>query len=309
MAVDNTDGEHCTDSTESIRRACDRPTVDSTITDGENCKENKHGFGRFCYRGILEPLLSCQKICPRFQRQSEGHQCRMPLVVYNLGFFPTEHQELKSKFPWAHVRKFNFSHYPPFFNITVDKGQYAWKAAILHEVYLDYGAAVIWMDASNQYSSVSNIVDNARKGQFMSNWAGHRVRAFVHNGTWQYLTNRFGTKEDWRKRIEWEASCSGAFLAFGVQNPKVVHMLQLFYECSLEKQCIAPEGSNRRNHRQDQVVVSILAHHLGLGKSCSLTGGLGVRERRTDIPPVVPGHEKMLKEFPELKHTMSCGRC
>jgi hypothetical protein len=54
--------------------------------------------------------------------------------MYDLGFVPAKHQELKSMLPWAHVRKFNFSHYPPFFNVTVDEGQYAWKAAILHEV-------------------------------------------------------------------------------------------------------------------------------------------------------------------------------
>ena len=228
---------------------------------------------------------------------------RIPLVLYDLGLFPEEHEELKSKFPWAQVRKFNYSRYPPFFNITRNKGEYAWKAAILHDVYMDYGCAVIWMDASNQYSSVSKIVDNARKGQFMSNWAGHRVRAFVHNGTWQYLTNQFGTKADWRKKIEWSASCSGAFLAFGVRNPKVAQMLQLFYDCSLVKQCIAPEGSNRRNHRQDQVVVSILAHHLGMGQSCSVSGGFGVRERRTDIPPNDGKKWRTrLKKFPELTH-------
>lgn len=45
-------------------------------------------------------------------------------------------------------------------------------------------------------------------------------------------------------------------------------MLNDWRDCALEKECISPEGSNRTNHRQDQSVLSILAHLNSLGKSC-----------------------------------------
>jgi hypothetical protein len=37
-------------------------------------------------------------------------------------------------------------------------------------------------------------------------------------------------------------------------------------ECAVTKECIAPEGSNRKNHRQDQAVLSVLAHQSGIAK-------------------------------------------
>jgi hypothetical protein len=35
-------------------------------------------------------------------------------------------------------------------------------------------------------------------------------------------------------------------------------LFQPLYECSITKQCIAPNGSNRFNHRQDQLVLTML---------------------------------------------------
>lgn len=36
----------------------------------------------------------------------------------------------------------------------------------------------------------------------------------------------------------------------------------------MDKDCIAPEGSNRDNHRQDQAALSVLAHMYGLQACC-----------------------------------------
>jgi hypothetical protein len=36
-----------------------------------------------------------------------------------------------------------------------------------------------------------------------------------------------------------------------------------WYECALTRQCIAPDGSNRRNHRQDQAALTVLAYLSG----------------------------------------------
>jgi len=32
-----------------------------------------------------------------------------------------------------------------------------------------------------------------------------------------------------------------------------------WYECSITRQCIAPDGSSRKNHRQDQSALTVLA--------------------------------------------------
>ena len=39
-------------------------------------------------------------------------------------------------------------------------------------------------------------------------------------------------------------------------------------KCSLTKKCITPIGSHRRNHRQDQSVISIFVQSLGIHQAC-----------------------------------------
>ena len=49
---------------------------------------------------------------------------------------------------------------------------------------------------------------------------------------------------------------------------KVESLLEPALSCALDKECIAPIGSGRRNHDYDQSVLSIVAYSTGRGKSC-----------------------------------------
>ena len=59
---------------------------------------------------------------------------------------------------------------------------------------------------------------------------------------------------------------SGACVAFNYQNPKARELALKWKQCALIKECIAPSGSNRNNHRQDQALLSVLAHQSGITK-------------------------------------------
>ena len=37
-------------------------------------------------------------------------------------------------------------------------------------------------------------------------------------------------------------------------------IIKPWYECALVKECIAPEGSSRENHRQDQAALTVIMH-------------------------------------------------
>ena len=52
---------------------------------------------------------------------------------------------------------------------------------------------------------------------------------------------------------------SGGIVAVNYQFKKAVQIIKRWKECALIKECIAPMGSNRTNHRQDQAVLTILA--------------------------------------------------
>ena len=36
------------------------------------------------------------------------------------------------------------------------------------------------------------------------------------------------------------------------------HIVRRWHQCALQRCCIAPEGSNKTNHRQDQTALSVL---------------------------------------------------
>eukprot|EP00961_Rhodomonas_salina_P013076 175899-Rhodomonas_salina.1 len=129
---------------------------------------------------------------------------QLPLVVYDLGLFPEDLEELRTKFPWADIRQFDYTKYPPFFDVRVEKGHYAWKPALVREVYQDYNTSVLWMDASNKFSNVQKIVQGLQQGKFISNSAGHRVRFLCHNGTWDYLQKKLSPGFN-RNEIAWYA--------------------------------------------------------------------------------------------------------
>ncbi|MEW8015413.1 MAG: hypothetical protein AB2807_11730 [Candidatus Sedimenticola endophacoides] len=60
---------------------------------------------------------------------------------------------------------------------------------------------------------------------------------------------------------------NGAFVAADYQNDKAREVVDRWKKCALERECIAPRGSSRKNHRQDQAVLSVLVHQSGIARS------------------------------------------
>ena len=58
-------------------------------------------------------------------------------------------------------------------------------------------------------------------------------------------------------------NCNGAFLGFSGPGAAYDRVLVPWERCALDRDCIAPPGSDRSNHRQDQAVLSVLAHEFG----------------------------------------------
>ena len=56
------------------------------------------------------------------------------LIVFDLGLAEAEKKYLKSTFPMAELRLFDFSKDPDYFNIRARSGEYAWKPVIVGDV-------------------------------------------------------------------------------------------------------------------------------------------------------------------------------
>jgi hypothetical protein len=185
------------------------------------------------------------------------------LVVYNLGLTTRQNQILDNLYRHDFVDElidFNYTKYPAFWDVRVNRGEYAWKPGAVKEVQERYGGTIIWLDTGNVPNTqfVETMPDYIQRHGFWSpRSTGFMGAKFNHIGLFRY----FHTSRQEYAKME---NCNGAALGFDADNAKVVEtLIQPWYDCALNKNCIAPKGSSRRNHRQDQTAISFLALRAG----------------------------------------------
>jgi hypothetical protein len=69
---------------------------------------------------------------------------------------------------------------------------------------------------------------------------------------WFESSDGGGVGEKIRKlmdRERWSNNCNGAFLGFRKGSRAELAVVPAWYRCALDLNCIATEGSSRRNHR------------------------------------------------------------
>ncbi|KAI8342260.1 hypothetical protein BC941DRAFT_412280 [Chlamydoabsidia padenii] len=185
------------------------------------------------------------------------------LIIYNLGLTAQQNQVLDNLYQhefFDELVVFNYTKYPAFWDVRVNRGEYAWKPGAVKEVQAKYGGTIIWLDTGdvpNTQFVESMPAYIQRHGFWSPRSTGFMGAKFNHIGLFRY----FHTS---RQEFASMENCNGAALGFDADNPKVVEtLIQPWYECALNKNCIAPKGSSRRNHRQDQTAISFLALKAG----------------------------------------------
>jgi hypothetical protein len=179
------------------------------------------------------------------------------VIVYDLGLDIANVLRLKSRYPNLEIRLFNFADFPEYFNVRVSAGQYAWKPAIIYDVIERYRKPVIWMDAGNVLTRPLNSIRRIlRSVGFYSPTSQGTVLQWTHPSTLEYLR-----AERWVTRKQ---NLNGACVAFNPEFATVKLLADRWRELAFVKECIAPEGSDRANHRQDQSVLTVLAYQSGV---------------------------------------------
>ena len=181
------------------------------------------------------------------------------IIVFDLGLEERERKELQRIFPTIQMRIFDYSQYPDFFYIKINAGEYAWKPIIISDILQEFQSAVCWMDAGNVLTSsltmIRKIINSI--GIYSPRSLG-TIRAWTHPKTLEFM--RVSDELLNRRNV------NGACVAVNFRVDKAMAIANRWRECALTKECIAPEGSNRANHRQDQAVLSVLIHQAGLTK-------------------------------------------
>ena len=185
------------------------------------------------------------------------HEKEIPIVVYNLGINESQYKTLlNKKFNNLNIKDFDFSSFPKFYSERDSfnrLGQYAWKSSIINKELILSKKQVLWFDTGNLITkklTLIRIIISAL-GVFSPISAGSIIN-WTHKDTLNYLNTE---KSIYKKR-----NLTGGIVAFDWENQNARNLSKEWKDyCSVEE-CIAPKGSSRDNHRQDQSILSILKY-------------------------------------------------
>ncbi|KAF9976200.1 hypothetical protein BGZ73_008982 [Actinomortierella ambigua] len=121
---------------------------------------------------------------------------------------------------------------------------------------------VLWADSGDRFSPefFRWLPSHVRRYGIWTPQSGDTMHRWTHPGLPEYYhTSLSDFAED-------ETNCNGAVMAFDIQNSTVRDgILREWIRCARRKECIAPEGSSRENHRQDQAALTYLVKTMGYG--------------------------------------------
>lgn len=219
------------------------------------------------------------------------------VIVYDLGFQSDQLGTLRSMQQhefFDQIRRFRFESYPSFFDIEENRGEYAWKPALIKEVWdevkqihssvvkrnhidskpgkmpiyhetdkeNDFSDVpiVLWMDTGDMVppkfiQDIQRLV--ATNGGFYSPKSSGTLSQLTHPGLYPALSIEDPTQ------YEQTTNCNGALIAFSPAFEPIHKLMDDWWTCASKKSCIAPEGSNRMNHRQDQSALTVIAAREG----------------------------------------------
>jgi hypothetical protein len=179
--------------------------------------------------------------------------------------------------------KFDYAAYPPHLNVEVNAGEYAWKPVIVAEVVdrlrrSGDRADLLWSDAGSYFHELDPIAACVRTSTGL--WV-RPSRGTMAEWTHPLMFERLGADPaDYAARRNADATLVG--FATG-SSPAAVRdavsrdIIEPWRACALDRACIAPDGSSRRNHRQDQAVLSYLVHKSGYRFADDRREAIGVR--------------------------------
>ena len=184
------------------------------------------------------------------------------------------------------LHTYDFSKKPGWMDIkNPQKGEWAWKADCIKLVAdelvsrdKDYKKAnLLWLDAGNKLiASVNLICRYIQNYYFWSPASEGTIKKWTVPAQIEFIvgSDKFDNK----------TNLNGAMVGFSLENPAAFELLTTWKELSENQNVIAPPGSSRKNHRQDQSLITLLAYNSGLAtKSSALNLHKGCLLQHQDI--------------------------
>lgn len=180
------------------------------------------------------------------------------VILYDLGLLPHQRQQLVM---WSglSVRRFRYDKYPPHVDVKRSAGHYAWKPIIVDSVLREKKSSLLWCDAGSYFKRldlIASLLQDVKGGIWVGKSSG-TMDKLTHPGMFKEMK---ADPKDYADRENAEAGLIG----FRYQDEAVRRLVADWAECAMRESCIAPPGSSRLNHRQDQSVLSLLLHRYGI---------------------------------------------
>jgi hypothetical protein len=201
---------------------------------------------------------------------------------YDLGLTGAEVRALPR---WAGLlyHKFDYAAYPPHLDVAVHAGEYAWKPAIVAAVVDRLRAAgedddVLWSDAGSYFHELDPIAARVRAtdGVWVRASSG-TMRQWTHPAMFTRLGVDSADYADCRNADATLIGFATGSASAAIRQRVYDTVIAPWRACALDRDCIAPAGSSRKNHRQDQAVLSYLVHQGGYTFADDTHASLGVR--------------------------------
>ena len=193
---------------------------------------------------------------PRRGESHEDSQKKTHRHVYDLGLLPREVRTLRKQAGVVY-HAFNFSAEPAHFAMDRNAGAYAWKPVLIKEMLDKHAAEVLWLDCGDRIvrpTALPKIFNVIRALGFVSESSVRTTQRWVHPGMLTYLG---------AEGLD-VTNCNGALVGAARFHRHYADIVEPWVRCARVEACIAPPGSNRRNHRQDQAALTVLAHQAGV---------------------------------------------
>lgn len=183
------------------------------------------------------------------------YEPKIEVVVVDIGLTEKQVVFLKNHFNYK-IKKFNFDKFPIFFkdhDLDGKLGSYAWKAAALFDEFYKSEKNIIYLDSGCELRKSLNFLKFIiLKNGFYSPESSNNIEYWTHPNTLKIMK---AEKSLLRKR-----NFSSGIVGMVIDDKKNQKVIDEWAKFSRNKDVIAPKGSSRKNHRQDQSILNILIH-------------------------------------------------
>ena len=201
---------------------------------------------------------------------------------YDLGLTAAEVRALP-RWRGLFYHRFDYASHPEHMNVAMRAGEYAWKPVIVAESVDAVRARgdaddVLWADAGTYFHALAPIARRIRESDGL--WvraSSGTMGQWTHPLMFEYLQENPGIYAELPNADATLIGFATGHPSQSVRERVYRDVIVPWNQCAMAKDCIAPAGSSRKNHRQDQAVLSYLVHKGGFAFADDSRGDLGVR--------------------------------